>query len=92
MCLIEEILLMLQSRIIGVIINNVNQQSTKLYHGGQSYWWREFQLHQKTTYLWTDLYQIMLYLVHMSALVSYRYNVTKYFFNNLLSSRKHDFP
>jgi hypothetical protein len=34
MCLIEEILLMLQSRIIGVIINNVNQQSTKVIS-----WW-----------------------------------------------------
>jgi hypothetical protein len=34
MCLNEEILLMLQSRIIGVIINNVNQQSTKVIS-----WW-----------------------------------------------------
>jgi hypothetical protein len=34
MCLNEEILLMLQSRIIGDIINNVNQQSTKVIS-----WW-----------------------------------------------------
>ena len=34
MCLNEEILQMLQSRIIGVIINNVNQQSTKVIS-----WW-----------------------------------------------------